>query len=132
MKSLLNRQFISFVITGGLAALVNFLSRIALSRWLSFSWAVVVAYGLGMVTAFVLAKAFVFTDGSHSLQRSALYFVLINVVAVAQTWVVSTGLALHAFPVMGFAWHPQEVAHAIGVMVPVFSSYLGHKHFTFK
>lgn len=132
MKALLNRQFISFVITGGVAAVVNFCSRIALSQWLSFSWAVVLAYGLGMVTAFALAKAFVFTEGSNSLQRSALYFALINIIAVAQTWLVSTGLAFHAFPALGFAWHPQEVAHAIGVMVPVFSSYLGHKHFTFK
>jgi putative flippase GtrA len=132
MSVFANKQFLSFLITGGFAALVNFLSRIALNQWLSFSWSVVLAYGLGMVTAFVLAKAFVFTGGDNSLKRSALYFTLINVVAVAQTWLVSTGLAFYAFPSIGFDWHPNEVAHAIGVMVPVFSSYLGHKHLTFR
>ena len=53
----LSRQFVLFLATGGFAALVNFGSRILLSHWLSFSWAVVLAYLAGMGTAFVLAPS---------------------------------------------------------------------------
>ena len=45
--------------------------------------------------------------------------------------VVSVGLARFIFPATGFAWHAETVAHVIGVAVPVFTSYLGHKHFSF-
>ena len=35
------------------------------------------------------------------------------------------------FPAVGFTWHGETVAHVIGVLVPVVTSYLGHKHFSF-
>ena len=52
------RQFVVFIVTGGVAALVNFLSRILFNQWLSFSSSVILAYLCGMVTAYVLAKSF--------------------------------------------------------------------------
>ena len=58
-------------------------------------------------------------------------FALVNLAAVAQVWVVSVGLARLVFPAIGFTWHAEIVAHVIGVVVPVFTSYLGHKHFSF-
>ena len=51
--------------------------------------------------------------------------------AVAQVWIVSVGLTRFIFPAIGLAWHAETVAHVIGVAVPVFTSYLGHKHFSF-
>jgi putative flippase GtrA len=36
------------------------------------------------------------------------------------------------FPAMGMRFHPETLAHAIGVAVPVFTSYFGHKALTFK
>ena len=51
--------------------------------------------------------------------------------AVAQVWIVSVGLARFVFPAIGFTWHDETVAHVIGVLVPVVTSYLGHKHFSF-
>ena len=70
MRSFMNRQFLGFLLTGGLAAAVNFGSRIVYNRWLDFSSAVVLAYLTGMVTAFILARSFVFTQSSQSVQRS--------------------------------------------------------------
>jgi putative flippase GtrA len=58
-------------------------------------------------------------------------FALVNLAAVAQVWIVSVGLARLAFPAIGFTWHAETVAHVIGVAIPVFTSYLGHKHFSF-
>ena len=57
-----SRQFVMFLITGGLAAAVNFGSRILYNQWMGFSAAIVLAYITGMITAFVLARIFVFQD----------------------------------------------------------------------
>ena len=35
-------------------------------------------------------------------------------------------------PSLGVQRFVHEIAHAVGVVVPVFSSYLGHKHLSFK
>ena len=127
----LSRQFLGFVLTGGIAAAVNFGSRILYNQWMDFSPAVVLAYLTGMVTAFILAKVFVFTRSRQSLQRSASFFVLVNLIAVAQTWLISMGLAFYLLPKLGVSQYVLEIAHAVGVAVPVFTSYLGHKRWSF-
>ena len=85
-----------------------------------------------MVTAFVLAKLFVFKASQQSMQRSAVFFALVNVVAIAQTWAISMLLLYVVFPAWGFSFYAAECAHAVGVVVPVFTSYLGHKRWSFK
>jgi len=72
IKQFLSHQFLLFLITGGTAAAVNFFSRILYSLWLPFSVAVVLAYLTGMITAFILAKLFVFKNSQQSMQRSAI------------------------------------------------------------
>lgn len=52
--------------------------------------------------------------------------------AVLQTLAVSMGLALYVLPALGVTRHVAEIAHAVGVIVPVFTSYLGHKHLSFR
>lgn len=132
IQQFLSRQFILFLVTGGTAALVNFGSRMVYNQWMSFSNAIVLAYLTGMVTAFVLAKWLVFKRSEQSVGRSAFLFTAVNVVAVLQTWLISMGLAMYALPAMGVQLWVPEIAHAVGVVVPVFTSYLGHKHFSFR
>jgi len=127
-----SKQFVGFLLTGGTAAAVNFGSRILLNRWMDYSAAIIVAYLIGMATAFVLARLFVFKQSTQALHRSAGFFVLINVFAIFQTWLVSIILARHLLPALGVNRFAPEIAHAIGVMVPVFSSYLGHKRWSFR
>lgn len=131
MRQFLSRQFLAFLVTGGIAAGVNFGSRIAYNQWVGFSTAIVLAYLTGMVTAFVLAKLFVFRDSRQSTHRSALFFVLVNVVAVAQTWAISMALGYYILPALGVERFVREIAHAVGVAVPVFTSYLGHRRWSF-
>ena len=127
-----SREFLLFVFTGGIAALVNFVSRIVLNDWLGFSVAVIVAYMIGMITAFYLAKYFVFNFKAKSNLVSATRFVLVNMFAVAQTWTVSYMLAYYLLPKLSIISYRYEIAHGIGVAVPVFTSYLGHKYWSFK
>jgi putative flippase GtrA len=121
-----------FLLTGGFAAAVNWGSRIVYNIWIPYSVAIVVAYITGMITAFILAKLFVFTKSTQSTARSVFFFTLVNLVAVLQTWVVSVGLAYYVFPRVGLSWHVTDIAHLFGVAIPVFTSYIGHKKFSFK
>lgn len=124
-------RFIRFVLTGGVAAIVNLVSRYLLNFVMSFAIAVAVAYLFGMVTAYALGRLFVFERSGRSMADELWRFTLVNVFAAAQVWVISVGLGEYAFPASGFRWHPLDVAHLIGVSVPVFTSYLGHRHFSF-
>ncbi|KVE42393.1 GtrA family protein [Burkholderia sp. BDU5] len=127
-----SKRFLMFLLTGGLAAAVNWSSRIVYNLWVPFSMAIVLAYLTGMVTAFVLARLFVFKRSTQSTGKSVFFFTLVNVLAVAQTWLVSMGLSYYALPRLGVAWHAKEIAHLVGVAVPVFSSYIGHKKWSFR
>jgi putative flippase GtrA len=127
-----SRQFLLFLLTGGVAATANFSSRIAYSLWLDYSAAIGLAYLTGMIVAFVLARLFVFKDARQSLYYSAMFFVLVNFLAVLQTWLISLGLAYYLLPQVGIESFREEIAHAVGVVVPVFTSYIGHKYLSFR
>jgi putative flippase GtrA len=132
MQQFKSRQFLVFLLTGGFAAAVNFGSRILYNQWVSFSTAMVLAYITGMITAFVVAKLFVFKETKQDVMRSAMWFILVNLLAVAQTLAISMALAYYVLPVLHVEQFRHEIAHAVGIMIPVFTSYLGHKHFSFK
>ncbi|PXV57256.1 Putative flippase GtrA (transmembrane translocase of bactoprenol-linked glucose) [Dyella jiangningensis] len=128
----MNRQFVLFLFAGGVAACVNFFSRMLLSLWLVYGAAIVVAYVLGMITAFALNRALVFRRVSHSMRHQVFWFTVVNLAAVLQTLAISLLLAEWLFPRMGLTWHPETVAHAFGVAVPVVTSFIGHKYLSFK
>jgi putative flippase GtrA len=131
-EALLPSAFLRFVVSGGIAAGANILARIALSQVMAYEWAVALAYLVGMATAYGLMRVFVFERSGGSATGEVGRFVLVNLVALVQVWIVSVGLARWLFPAIGFAWHADTVAHVIGVLSPVIASYVGHKHFTFR
>lgn len=122
----------TFLFTGGIAACVNFGSRIVYNYWADFSVSIVLAYITGMITAFCLAKLFVFKKSQQPLHHSFVYFSLVNLVAIFQTWAISMLFAYYLLPSLGVLHYITEIAHGVGVLVPVFTSYLGHKHLSFR
>lgn len=124
-------EFLRFLVTGAIAAIVNLASRYALNKVMSFEVSVVVAYLVGMATAYSLARLFVFQASGRSVASEFRRFALVNVVAMAIVWLVSVGLARLLFPAIGFTWHADDVSHLIGVMAPVVASYFGHRLYTF-
>ena len=117
-----SRQFLIFLATGGTAALVNFVSRIVYDQWLAFSTSVLLAYVTGMVTAYVLARAFVFKTSVQPLYRSIAFFVLVNALAIVQTWAISLLMLYQVLPALQIDLLAPELAHATGIVVPVFTS----------
>ena len=128
---MISTRVVLFLVAGGVAALANFGSRILLSLALPYVPAIVLAYCIGMATAFLLNRAFVFKGASNPLGHQLAWFVAVNLLAVAQTVLISLLFARWVFPAAGMDWHPETVAHALGVLVPVVTSYYGHKHLSF-
>lgn len=129
----LHSEFMAFLLVGGFAALVNVFARYAFNWWMNYHAAIFLAYLCGMVTAFLLSRLLVFSAAKKGDSRTQfLRFTLVNVAAVIQVWAISVGLANYLFPAIEFRWHPEDVAHCIGVAVPALTSYFGHKWFSFR
>jgi|SRR5580765_8599585 putative flippase GtrA len=125
-------RFFRFIVVGGIAAAVNFGSRIVLSRWLHYAPAIVVAYLAGLFIAFLLNRRFVFAEATNRLHHQMFWFIVVNVFALAQTLIVSLLFARYVLPYVGITQHNEEIAHAFGIVVPIFSSYIGHKRLSFS
>lgn len=129
----MNTQFVRFLLLGGLAALVNMGSRWVFSLWLDYSLAIVLAYIMGMLTAFVTFRKYVFKNSvSGFTSREVVLFIFVNCFALLQTYAVSVCLAEYVFPLVGWNVYPRDFAHMTGVLVPVFVSFFCHKYFTFR
>jgi putative flippase GtrA len=125
-------QFVRFLSTGGFAAAVNLFSRSQLNKIMSFEIAVALSFPLGVVTAYILARAFVFQASGRSVGEEFKRFAIVNVVALILVWSISVGLARYLFPTISFEWHADDIAHFIGVAAPAVISYFGHRSYTFS
>ena len=127
-----HNEFFQFLVVGGLAAGINFISRIGFSELVSYRVAIVLAYLIGMITAFLLSKHYVFEKSGRPLKDEFRDFTIVNIFAVIQVWLISVGLAEYFFPHISFNFYPEEVAHLIGLGIPAITSYFGHKYFSFR
>jgi len=126
------RQFLRFLVAGGVAAAANVVSRMVFSTFLGLAAAVVLAYLVGMLVAFVLMRSQVFPPSEAPISRQLAVFASVNVVALLQTLVVTLVLARWLLPAIGVRQGVEEIAHIVGVCVPAVTSYFAHKHFSFR
>lgn len=131
VKQFFSKQFMIFLFTGGIAALANFVSRILLNKYLSFSASVIIAYIVGMVVAYILFRTIVFDAKRLSLKKSVTFFCMVNALGILQTYLISMALYYWMFPCLSFNFYPDTMAHLIGIMVPACTSFIGHKYLTF-
>lgn len=123
---------VGYVLSGGVAAGVNFGSRFLFSEWLFYEAAVVAAYLLGMVTAFVLMRRYAFRPTRQDTLRQVMAFVAINALAVLQT-VLASAILVRVLPeALGPLSLREALAHGVGVVLPIFTSFFGHRYLTFR
>ena len=137
IASLLNTRFVRFLFAGGLAALLNFGSRFFYNLFVNFSAAVVLAFFTGLTAGYVLNKLFVFRSSGNSIRQEIGWFIVINLFALLQTWGLSVYLAQVLSQYGSFTGRAgdtlaEAIAHGAGVLLPVFTSYIGHKYITFR
>ncbi len=127
-----SRQFTRFVLAGGIAALLHWLSRFAFSLFMSYALAIAAAYAVGMAVAFVLNKRYVFPHSQRPLAAEISFFVLFNGAAFPFVWVAAYVLGEWVFS----AWMPRELAlalgHGCGVALPVLVTFVLHRSVTFR
>lgn len=129
---MLRIQFVRFLLAGGVAAAANYGSRFLFSAWMSYPAAITCAYLVGMAVAFVLMRRYVFAAGGQPVLPQVLKFAVINVLALLQTLAVSLLLAQWLLPALGVQAYLEAIAHFVGVVVPVFTSFIGHRKATFR
>lgn len=136
MKYLLDhfasRQFLHFLIAGGIAAAVNFCVGFSLSGLLPFHGDIIAGHLSGMVVAFILFGRKVFEESSNKQATQVLIFVAVNAAAMTQTYVVYYLLVHMVFSHLESVVYADVIARAIAIITPIFTSFLGHKYFTFR
>ena len=132
MKKSLSRQFPTFLITAGVAALANLASRYFLNLYIPFELSVFLAYCVGVVVAYTLAKYFVFVSRNKDLGLEFLRFIIVNVISLAIVWTVSVSLRNIIFPGFEMDFYPETGSHIIGGASPAIFSFFAHKTYTFN
>lgn len=129
---MIRAQFWRFLLAGGVAAAANFGSRFVFSIFFEYGVAIFFAYLVGMLVAFLLMRGRVFDARNGSLVPQVSKFVVVNVLALLQTLVISFFLTPCMEPLFDTVYQAEALAHFVGVLVPVVTSYFGHKFFTFR
>lgn len=124
-------RFILFVIAAGLSVPVNLLSRVGFSLVVPFSVAIVLSQICGVIVAYTLTKVFVFEPSRRGVHREFSRFVLVNLISLAQTWLVAVGLVDIVFPMVKMTFYPELVGHLIGLATTSVTSFILHKRFSF-
>ena len=125
-------EFIRFIATGGLCGITNLATRFTVDAFASFEFAILAGYLVGMVIAFVLFQRTIFGDPGTSLRQQMLRFTAVNLFGLILTLVISLALARLIFPAINWTFRSHDIAHFFGVCAPAFSSYLLHKHYTYR
>ena len=125
-------KFLYFLLAGGSSVLINILVRMGLSLFMPYEVAVVIAHLAGMAVAFTAIKLFVFERSGRAVGSEMLRFALVNMVSLAQTWIVAVGLVRFVFPSIGMTYAPELIAHVTGLASTAVTSFLLHRHFSFR
>ena len=126
------REFVKFLLCGGLAAGLNWASRFLFSIWMPFEYAVVAAFFVGLISGFWMMRLYVFQGKEKPVIPQAFKHAFINMLALVQTLIISVVLARWVLPAWGVVDHAEALAHLAGVLMPVVTSYFGHKLLTFR
>lgn len=124
--------FIAFILISGFASLANLLARVMFDLVTSYEISIILAFPVGLITAFVLNRMFVFKPAEMAWHGQLARFLLVNLLMLVQIFLISMLFARLVFPAIGMTFHPETAAHAIGLVSPIFTSFWAHKHFTFK
>lgn len=131
IKYVFTKQFLGFAAAGGFAAFTNWLSRIALSLWLPFTLSILLAYIIGMATAFTLNRIFVFKESEKTISEQAKGFIFMNALSFPVVWfsAIKINETLQAF---GYKSYSEAIAHAVAVMLPMITTFLFYKVVAFR
>lgn len=126
-------QFIKFIFAGSTSAFVNLSSRFLLHQVLKINSNVsfVVAYFIGLFTAFVLYRRYVFPYSLVPYNTQAVRFLLINF-SFFPIAIISFNLLVELFNFIGFGVYSHPFSHILVIGLPALITFLLYKFFAFK
>ena len=125
-------QFVRFLAVGGVALVAHWLSRFAFNAFVGYGWAIVLAYAVGMIVAFILNKTYVFPYSQRSLKFEVFFFFLVNIAAFLLVWVTAYVLGEWVLSRYIDRQLALALAHGFAITLPVFVNYALHKLVTFR
>jgi len=125
-------QFARFLLVGGVALVCHWLSRFAFNAFVSYGWAIVLAYGVGILVAFVLNKIYVFPFSGRSLNFEIFFFFLVNIAAFPFVWIIAYALGEWVLADRMPRELALAIAHGFAITLPVFANFALHKFITFR
>lgn len=130
IRHFFSAQFLLFLGVGTSAAALNWLTRLVLDNWISFPAAVLLAYVVGMTTAFELNRRFVFPTSPRPVFKQAKVFILINLAFLPVVWGASIFFKalLDDVGTMNFT---EGIAHGLALALPVLITFLIYKFIAF-
>jgi len=132
-SAVLRGEALRFLAVGAVAAGANFGSRILFSRIVTYEIAIVLAFLVGLGSAFILNRVFVFVRPRPSAWvGEAIRFTMVNLAGLAVTLGVSLWSKNTLLPVLGVHRSVEEIAHLGGIAATVVTSYVAHKLWTFR
>lgn len=128
----LSGPILAFLICGTLAAAINWVARMILSLWMSFSLAVVLAYAIGMLAGFLLYRRYVWTSSARSLPAQILAFIAVNIAVAGLVLLVAIGLVTVGDLLIGRSGLTEALAHGVAIAVGAAANYVTHREITFR
>ncbi len=127
--SCLATPFSRILLVAGAAAGANIASRAAFSLLLPLNPAIVLAYLIGMMTEFALHRRYVVAAGGGAAAPQYKRLGLVNLLALAQIWLVTLAMLQLVLPGLGWEWQAKLVAHAGGVGASMVTRHFGEKFY---
>ena len=131
MRIFFSLQYIRFLLVGGTAAALHWLTRIGLSQHMMFESAVVLSYFVGLLAAFVLNRYYVFPATTLPVKVQIRRFFIVNLITMPLVWITAIGL-YEGFFFIPSEWWRESLAHGVAVAIPAVSSFVAYKLFAFK
>jgi len=129
---ILRQRFVRFILAGGTSVVLNLSARALFSMFVSYEVAIVFAYFVGMATAWTLMRVLVFKTTNERADGEILRFFVVNMIGLLQVSVVSSVLVDQVDLIVNNIKISEAVAHLLGLISIVFTSYLLHSKFTYS
>ena len=125
-----SKQFIYFLIAGGLSALLNFFTRLILRPHLDIILSATLSYTVALICAFFLYRKFVFPYSTVPINIQGKKFLLIQI-ACMPIAILIFSLMASFFISIGLGIYSEPLAHAISIGMPALITFLLYKLFVF-
>ncbi len=125
-------QFLKFLAVGGAAALLHWLARFGFDVFLDFGPSVVLAYGVGILIAFVLNRVLVFPKSVRPVRQEIVIFTFVNIASFPLVVAISVLMGIYVLPNFFDTDVAKAIGHGLGVLSPVLVNFAAHKLITFK